>query len=295
MQLKQPARQRGLSEAEWGRGLGMMIRLLSAAVACLATLFIANVAGAATYTVNVQYDILNGTITPPAVGSGNIEFESQNIAVALPTLHIGDVINTTITFSSHGLRLALTISDPDANATQLFQILYRPSDGTGGIVSTISQLSFIQPHGDVLTPVVLTGSSGCNTCVAASVHANVTDTSFSFRGLSALTTITSIPEPFPVGDMHFQVWTLGGGSIEITHGASHVSAVPEPSTWAMMILGFAGIGFMAYRRPIRSPAHQDLRRRLPLGRFFVVLLKGKCLPPEPKEPELDIRQPTQLS
>ena len=24
--------------------------------------------------------------------------------------------------------------------------------------------------------------------------------------------------------------------------------VPEPSTWAMMILGFAGIGFMAYRR-----------------------------------------------
>jgi hypothetical protein len=27
-----------------------------------------------------------------------------------------------------------------------------------------------------------------------------------------------------------------------------VSAVPEPSTWAMMILGFAGVGFMAYRR-----------------------------------------------
>jgi hypothetical protein len=27
-----------------------------------------------------------------------------------------------------------------------------------------------------------------------------------------------------------------------------VGAVPEPSTWAMMILGFAGIGFMAYRR-----------------------------------------------
>jgi predicted membrane-bound dolichyl-phosphate-mannose-protein mannosyltransferase len=27
-----------------------------------------------------------------------------------------------------------------------------------------------------------------------------------------------------------------------------VSAVPEPSTWAMMILGFAGLGFMAYRR-----------------------------------------------
>lgn len=27
-----------------------------------------------------------------------------------------------------------------------------------------------------------------------------------------------------------------------------VAAVPEPSTWMMMILGFGGIGFMAYRR-----------------------------------------------
>ena len=27
-----------------------------------------------------------------------------------------------------------------------------------------------------------------------------------------------------------------------------ISAVPEPSTWAMMILGFISVGFMAYRR-----------------------------------------------
>ena len=31
-------------------------------------------------------------------------------------------------------------------------------------------------------------------------------------------------------------------------GFNTVAAVPEPSTWAMMILGFAGVGFMAYRR-----------------------------------------------
>jgi len=29
---------------------------------------------------------------------------------------------------------------------------------------------------------------------------------------------------------------------------STVADVPEPSTWAMLILGFAGVGFMAYRR-----------------------------------------------
>jgi hypothetical protein len=31
-------------------------------------------------------------------------------------------------------------------------------------------------------------------------------------------------------------------------GGVTISAVPEPSTWAMMMLGFAGIGFMTYRR-----------------------------------------------
>jgi hypothetical protein len=32
------------------------------------------------------------------------------------------------------------------------------------------------------------------------------------------------------------------------------AAIPEPSTWAMMILGFFGVGFMAYRRKQNGPA-----------------------------------------
>jgi hypothetical protein len=43
----------------------------------------------------------------------------------------------------------------------------------------------------------------------------------------------------------------------INYGSDHVGAngpaAPEPATWAMMILGFAGVGFMAYRRK-RNPA-----------------------------------------
>jgi hypothetical protein len=41
------------------------------------------------------------------------------------------------------------------------------------------------------------------------------------------------------------------GSDDLTLFSTAVAltdAVPEPSTWAMMILGFAGVGFMAYRR-----------------------------------------------
>jgi hypothetical protein len=41
-----------------------------------------------------------------------------------------------------------------------------------------------------------------------------------------------------------------GGNQDIGNILDNVSvtSVPEPATWAMMILGFAGIGFMAYRR-----------------------------------------------
>jgi len=40
--------------------------------------------------------------------------------------------------------------------------------------------------------------------------------------------------------------TDNSGSFTLTGPGA--GAVPEPSTWAMMILGFAGVGFMVYRR-----------------------------------------------
>ena len=53
------------------------------------------------------------------------------------------------------------------------------------------------------------------------------------------------------GDAYFNIHTnvFPGGEIR-----GFLAAVPEPSTWAMMILGFAGVGFMAYRRSRKSSA-----------------------------------------
>jgi hypothetical protein len=59
-----------------------------------------------------------------------------------------------------------------------------------------------------------------------------------------------------------QTFTYSGGSftvalndVDISIGDPNItgtitlnSAVPEPSTWAMMILGFCGLGFLSYRR-----------------------------------------------
>jgi hypothetical protein len=53
----------------------------------------------------------------------------------------------------------------------------------------------------------------------------------------------------------FTVDVLFNSDIDPNVGATAapVSAVPEPSTWAMMILGFCGLGFLAYRRNQNGP------------------------------------------
>ena len=56
---------------------------------------------------------------------------------------------------------------------------------------------------------------------------------------------------------------FNGGGSSIAHidaiTLPSVAAVPEPSTWAMMMLGFAGLGLLSYRRTRRSG---DLSLRL---------------------------------
>jgi hypothetical protein len=56
------------------------------------------------------------------------------------------------------------------------------------------------------------------------------------------------------GTLAAGTYTLGFRSTSQVNVVGVEPAVPEPSTWAMMILGFAGVGFMAYRRRNQTPA-----------------------------------------
>lgn len=86
----------------------------------------------------------------------------------------------------------------------------------------------------------------------------------SIGGLRVLlyTTQNGAPNPLTIdaafhydyraGDTREGFFRFGGDEINLTVESVTqtpiLAAVPEPSTWAMMILGFAGVGFMAYRR-----------------------------------------------
>jgi hypothetical protein len=67
---------------------------------------------------------------------------------------------------------------------------------------------------------------------------------------------TSVASPAGAAYGELSVATAGISYVTISASPSYwvaddlsfSSAVPEPSTWAMMLIGFTGIGFMAYRR-----------------------------------------------
>jgi hypothetical protein len=93
-----------------------------------------------------------------------------------------------------------------------------------------------------------------STIVGSGLSASSTQLLFDF---SAGTNLAFVGPPVPPNGNNPQFVfetgfvSLGDGSASAgvnESGLTVVAAVPEPSTWAMMILGFAGVGFMAYRR-----------------------------------------------
>jgi hypothetical protein len=50
------------------------------------------------------------------------------------------------------------------------------------------------------------------------------------------------------------LYTFGSGTNADTFTVEVSAPVPEPSTWAMMLIGFAGLGFAGYRASRRESA-----------------------------------------
>jgi hypothetical protein len=150
-----------------------------------------------------------------------------------------------------------------------------PTSGTEVINSSNLSSDFVSLTGTIFDDSVLTGKTGTS--------ANISITSAGFfvnggnlQGDAGITVtngkVTSFAaqgsaDDFTSDGTIFQLTDNGGfhrapgfdfaldsqvglGQIKgtLAVGDPVVAAVPEPSTWAMMIVGFAGLGFMAYRR-----------------------------------------------
>ena len=127
-----------------------------------------------------------------------------------------------------------------------------PSAGQPAVLSfnsSVTYFSFLWSSPDLTNDLKVLSSTGdIFDFTASSLHFTVTNGATNFAQYVQFITDTpgekiisaSFTNPNSTGS--FEAANFSG------IGNQAVGAVPEPSTWAMMILGFAGVGFVAYRR-----------------------------------------------
>jgi hypothetical protein len=55
-----------------------------------------------------------------------------------------------------------------------------------------------------------------------------------------------------LGTMAIGLCAATGGNLGVITIPTTTSSVPEPSTWAMMLLGFAGLGYADFKRMLAT-------------------------------------------
>ena len=153
-------------------------------------------------------------------------------AMAANCLHfanLGPVGTTPVSFASQCVRTSFASIDPFTDHYSFSVSGF--SDLTGGLVNFL-----ISPSNDVsFSSVVVSGSgySGTDT--------NAAD-GFTFAGLSSGSYDLAVSGYLARGDY------FGGYTGAILSTASIAAPVPEPETYAMALLGLAGVGFATRRR-----------------------------------------------
>jgi hypothetical protein len=156
------------------------------------------------------------------------------LRVSLPgtlfQLNVGDAFQGSITFANGG-RVTVFDSVETPVGSEWVLALFRATNGTVGQFS--GALQFLGVQGDYTGPASIpTGGSGG--AFAFSAFGNYTNSSFSFSGLSYSGIYNSgdatLFDPLDL--------TTPRGTVSI----SEAGAVPEPTTWAMMLIGFGAVG-----------------------------------------------------
>ena len=215
--------------------------------ATLAAIITADYTGTYSASWSGNYDPTNMSVPPSGVGSGSFS-------------------GTFALIFSFDTALATTLSSSDLTSTP--PCCFGPpffgyvSAGTASFVSDTYSL-------------FASGYSASDHAQSGMTSQNVTGLSLFKSGYDITPSISmtasspdippSILEPFEITDglsgsgtisADYALAFLGGGHLNMSllpttlevSVSPLTAAVPEPSIWAMMILGFAGIGFMAYRR-----------------------------------------------
>jgi hypothetical protein len=114
------------------------------------------------------------------------------------------------------------------------------------IISDLAMRSFLRPRHIVTLLVLSLGIAGTARADVISV-----DSSFLLTTLPPVTleqqTIYFLEEGYTPAELGFPGMTTQEVIALMEEPEHSIATVPEPSTWAMMLLGFAGLGFAGYQ------------------------------------------------
>jgi len=147
-----------------------------------------------------------------------------------------------------------------AKADVIFDLTFTPSSGSSGGSGVLDLTS-------VGTPLPFTITNSLNSADFKSLDATVGGITFDITSLATNDQIVIGASGLPTTIDTTGV--SGGSALAYVNGLNYVAdiggvfsfgtiavtAVPETSTWAMIVLGFAGIGFLAYRRKSQGVTH----------------------------------------
>lgn len=134
---------------------------------------------------------------------------------------------------------------------------------TGNYFSGVEVVQLIAPGGSGTSGFYASSANqsgnltcGSDGCVGSQQHANLlTNTDYTIELLASAEASTNSAANLSVWVdpyIHIDPDFVGGDQFKLLIsdgvGNSPVSAVPEPSTWAMMLLGLCGLGWLAHRR-----------------------------------------------
>jgi hypothetical protein len=152
------------------------------------------------------------------------------------------------TYTRDGITFVTTAPGFNVNGSQLYSPVVFPADFLSDA---------FDPNSTGTNQLTIQFASTSAFAIKYSAASDETLT-FNVNGLTQTENVTALEQPQFLGftsDTPFSTVTLsvdaplGYFVFDVTTAA--VASVPEPSTWAMMLLGFLGLGFVAYRRKNR--------------------------------------------
>jgi PEP-CTERM motif len=209
-----------------------MFKTLSLTVAALTALALSSsAANAAVYNIDIPFQV-SGT---PCVAAGNVKtcsrfFLLSNAIASQP----GDTFNVDVTYDRRAH------VGGAATESLVFSLLVDSSyptpnrSGPDFNLSTASMTGYIGQAGFFTGPYLQSFRGGF---LGSTGFFGSPSTGFSLTGVDYTLNLFT-PDPYPI--------------IGVSIGSA--VAVPEPATWAMMLAGFAGIGFAARRQRRQAPS-----------------------------------------